>query len=40
MINPDGRAVRCRVAQVGTPHWCAPEVLRQERYDERADVYR
>ncbi len=24
---------------MGTPHWCAPEVLRGERYDESADVY-
>ena len=24
----------------GTPEWMAPEVLRCERFDERADVYR
>jgi serine/threonine protein kinase len=31
----------CRATrmQVGTPHWCAPEVLRGERYDEKCDVY-
>ncbi len=28
-----------QMTQVGTPHWCAPEVLRGERYDVSADVY-
>lgn len=24
----------------GTPYWTAPEVIRQEAFDEKADVYR
>lgn len=25
--------------RVGTPHWMAPEILRQEAYTESSDVY-
>jgi serine/threonine protein kinase len=25
--------------RIGTPHWMAPEILRQEPYTEAADVY-
>jgi serine/threonine protein kinase len=24
---------------IGTPQWCAPELLRNEQYDEKVDVY-
>jgi serine/threonine protein kinase len=37
----EARALRAdeTMTSVGTPHWCAPEVLRGERYDEMCDVY-
>ena len=25
--------------RVGTPHWMAPEILRNEKYDEASDIY-
>ena len=25
--------------RIGTPHWMAPEILREEKYEERSDVY-
>ncbi len=35
-----GLAVDATMTAVGTPHWCAPEVLRGDHaYDEKCDVY-
>lgn len=25
--------------RIGTPHWMAPEIMREEEYDEYSDVY-
>lgn len=25
--------------RIGTPHWMAPEIMRGEPYDDKADVY-
>jgi serine/threonine protein kinase len=25
--------------RIGTPHWMAPEIMRGESYNERADIY-
>ncbi|KAL6072733.1 TKL/DRK protein kinase, variant 1 [Balamuthia mandrillaris] len=33
------RAVTSTMTRVGTPQWMAPEMLREQRYTEKADVY-
>ena len=37
MTNKDKK--RNKTIRVGTPHWMAPEILRQETYTEASDVY-
>mmetsp|Transcript_41089 Transcript_41089/g.36427 ORF Transcript_41089/g.36427 Transcript_41089/m.36427 type:complete len:111 (-) Transcript_41089:248-580(-) len=30
---------RKKFKRIGTPHWMAPEIMREEGYDEASDVY-